>query len=70
MTNVGRKINLNLYDQDNLYSVAEAIRRHGMDYRKKLQQNYCSNNKSLLSSHVSKEKCSLNQQREMKNWYE
>lgn len=38
--NVGRKVNYNEYGEDNLYCEAEAIRKFGMQYRRKLMERY------------------------------
>jgi hypothetical protein len=40
LINIGRKINYNRYDNDQLYGEAEAIRKFGMNYRRKLMAKF------------------------------
>ena len=65
--NISRKMDLNQYDLNRPVSQAQAIRKHGMEYQKKLQKKFdCERLKRYKPQSKMPE---INYEREINFWY-
>lgn len=58
--NVSRRVNANQYSDDNSYARAEAIRKYGMQYRRRLVQRFRNENSPKLNIYSRQKESSVN----------
>lgn len=60
LMNVSRRVNANQYSDDNSYARAEAIRKYGMQYRRRLVQRFRNENSPKLNIYSRQKESSVN----------